>query len=448
MQGTTPRRRATHSVLAAVLVLVTALLLAACGDDDSSGGGTGDGGSASSGPVTITMWHGQGTGPSADKLVELVREFNSTHPDIKVDVTPGATGNETILEKVTAALAGGDPPNIAYSYGSNVASISRSPQVVDLTDTVQEEGWDWEGFYGPYRDSVTIDGRVIAIPGPGDSLAIIYNKALFRRAGIPEPQEGWTWDDYREIAKQLTDKGAGVYGAAFQSGGGLDSTWPFWPMVWQRGGEVLSEDGTTVGWDDGSALGGLEFLRGLAQDGSVYADTSPGYPKMHNLFNNGRVGMYEGDPWQLPTIKEARIDYGVAPLPGVDGEDTTIVGPDAWFVFDGGDDENAAAAEFLKWFTEPTQDARWNGASGNLPSRVASADEQPWLDYVRTTPGLEVFTNGLETGKAVPRFAQYAEMSDALGQAIQEGVVKTDGDLEAAVKAAADKSNSLLATSP
>lgn len=442
MQRTSPRRWLRAAIPATVVVL--ACMLAACGGSSSSNSG----GGRSAGPVTITVWHGQSAGPGTDKLMALVAEFNRTHPGITVNASPGSTGTESILQKVTAALAGGDPPNVAYSFGSNVANISRSPQVVDLTNTVKGAGWGWNGYYPAYRDGVTINGKVVAVPGPGDSLAIIYNKRLFRRAGVPEPRAGWTWDDYRALAKRLTDKGAGVYGAAFQSGGSLDSTWPFWPMVWQRGGEVLSADGKSVGWNDQSGLGGLQFLRGLAQDGSVYADTSPGYPKMLNLFNNGSVAMYEGDPWQLPTIKAARIDYGVAPLPSANGNGTTIVGPDAWFVFRHSAAQDRAAAEFLQWLTAPRQDAEWNAATGNLPSRAASTAQPAWQAYAKATPGLSVFTDGLGSGKVVPRVASYSAISDALGEAIQSAVIKTTGNLEDALHAAADKANSAIATTP
>lgn len=449
MQSTYPKRRALISGLLIAVAVVVMAMLAGCGGSDGESDTGSDTASAETGEkVTITMWHGQEASAGTDELMALVDEFNQMETGVEVDASPGVAGGESILDKTTAALAAGDPPNIAFSFGSNIAQVARSPEVLDLTESVEDPAWDWEGVFPSYRDGVTIDGKVLAVPGPGDSLAIIYNKTLFKEAGVPEPKDGWTWDDYRTIAKELTDPGKGVYGAAFQSGGSLDSSWPFWPQVWQRGGEILAPDNEEeVGWDNDSALGGLEVLRGLNEDQSVYADTSPGYPKMVKLFNNGNVGMFEGDPWMLPGVKEAGIDYGIAPMPAADGNNTTIASPEAWFIFDKGSEQNEATEEFMQWFTAAAQESRWNAASGNLPARQQGAEEPAWQAYEKETPGIEVFTDALGAAKVVPRITAYEAMSEAIGHAIQTAILE-DGDLEEALASAAEEANSALQTGP
>ena len=82
---------------------------------------------------------------------------------------------------MTAALAGGKYPDVVFQFGPNVANLARSPKAVDLTEAVKGEGWDWEDFFPPARDAVTIDGKVRAVPALIDSMAVVYNKKLFRR---------------------------------------------------------------------------------------------------------------------------------------------------------------------------------------------------------------------------------------------------------------------------
>ncbi len=113
--------------------------------------------------------------------------------------------SDNLYQKMTAALAGGKYPDVVYQFGPNVASLARSPKALDLTDAVRDAAWRWDDFYPPAREAVTVDGKIRAIPAVIDSLAVVYNKRLFRAAGIPEPSAGWTWDDYREIA-QKTDR--------------------------------------------------------------------------------------------------------------------------------------------------------------------------------------------------------------------------------------------------
>ena len=189
--------------LTVLLAVAAGALVAACG-----GGG---GGSASSGgKVTIVVWHGQNQ--SAQKVFNtLTAEFNRTHPKIHVDAEVGAPA-DSLLEKVTAALAGGKYPDMAYIFGPNVANLARSPKALDLTATVKQPGWNWSDYDAPARAAVTVDGHVRAVPADIDSLAVVYNKALFKKAGVPFPKAGWTWDDFVATAKRLTNAGQGVFG--------------------------------------------------------------------------------------------------------------------------------------------------------------------------------------------------------------------------------------------
>src|SRR4051794_33729396 len=109
-------------------------VLAGCGGQSGGAGG----------PVTIEMWHGQtDTGRAA--IEALVAEFHRTHPGIRVD-TGGGVLSDAMLQKVTAALASGSYPDIAYIFGSDLASIARSPKVVDLTGTVRSGPTPWDRF--------------------------------------------------------------------------------------------------------------------------------------------------------------------------------------------------------------------------------------------------------------------------------------------------------------
>ena len=104
------------------------------------GGSSGDGGSTSaSGPVTIKFWHGQND-ITQKALERLVAQFNRTHSDVKVDVNSGGVLADEMLTKLTASLAGGTYPDVAYVFGSDLANIARSDKVQDLTDAVRSAG--------------------------------------------------------------------------------------------------------------------------------------------------------------------------------------------------------------------------------------------------------------------------------------------------------------------
>ena len=408
------RRLSKRAVLAATAA--TALVLAACG------GGGGDDSStsakkASSGPVTITFWHGQNQ--IAGKVIKgLVDDFNRTHTDVKVDAQIGADA-DSLQAKMTAALAGGKYPDVVYIFGPNVANLARSPKALDLTEAVKTSAWNWDDFFPAARAAVTIDGKVRAIPALIDSMAVVYNKRVFREAGIPAPKADWSWDDYREIASKLTNKGKGVFGTGWPGVGDEDTVWRLWPMIWDLGGDVLAPGGEQVGYGGQPGLRSLTLLNEMAtQDKSVYIDKTSGSEKMYQVFNSNRMGMVPTGPWELPEIIEAKVDYGVVPMPTFNGKPVTIAGPDTWMLFDNGDDRARAAQEFVQWLTQPAQDARWDVAAGSLPLRHSTAAQDVWKQHVAELEGLSTFVDALGNARVRPVVESYPKISEAVGQSI------------------------------
>ena len=161
--------------------------------------------------------------------------------------------------------------------------------------------------------------------------------------------------------------------------------WRIWPAVWQAGGDIITEDGKVgFGGQPGEQAFGVPDR--LAQDGSVYVDTKPDSDQTYQLFNNGKIGMVVTGPWQLPDFIEAKIDFGVAPLPTFGGEPLTISGPDTWTLFDNGDKRSKAAIEFIQWLNSPEQDAKWVTKAGSLPLRKGTAEQAVWKEYQDEDP--------------------------------------------------------------
>lgn len=408
--------------------------LAGCGRGGSDGVGA-------DGRVTVELWHGQSdTGRKA--IQALVDEFNRTHPAIHVTAGGGGVLSDAMLQKVTAALAAGSYPDVAYIFGSDLANIARSPRVVDLTSALREGPTPWTTYWKPVRDAVTVNGRVRAAPALLDSLAVVCNRALFRAAGVPLPEAGWSWDDFTEVARRLTDPGRGVFGTGWPGTGDEDTVWRLWPMLWDLGGDVVAPDGRRVGFADQGGRA-LRTLAELARDKSVYVDPKPGGEQMYQVFLSGRMAMVPTGPWQLPDIIDAGVDYAVVPLPSYSGHPVTISGPDTWTVFDNGSARSKAAVEFVGWLTRPAQDVRWDASAGSLPLTTTAAERPEWRRHSDRTPGLDVFTDALRTARVRPVHAAYPQISQALGQAVVAVLLGQDTPDRALAKCA-EKSDAAL----
>ncbi|MBT2410536.1 ABC transporter substrate-binding protein [Streptomyces sp. ISL-12] len=417
-----------------------ALLAGAAGAAVSGCGAGTDDGVAADGTVTIEVWHGQAD--TAKKVLHnLVTDFEREHPKIRVDLGGGVL-SDVMLQKVTAALAAGSYPDIAYVFGSDLARVARGPQVVDLTDTVDSGPLPWKNYWAAARDAVTVNGRVRAAPAVLDALAVVCNKRLFREAGVDLPEAGWTWGDFTETARRLTDRAAGRFGTGWPGTGDEDTVWRLWPMIWDLGGDVVDDSGKGIGFAD-SGIRALEVVAGLARDRSVYVDPKPGSEQMYQVFQSGRMGMVVTGPWQLPDIRQAGIDHHVVPLPSFSGRPVTISGPDTWTLFDNGAARSRAARTFVTWLTQPAQDVRWAVGAGSLPLSRRTEAQPAWRRKVEETEGLSVFTEALDSARVRPVHPAYPEVSQALGRAVVS-VLLGRSSPGAALRSCADEADAAL----
>jgi multiple sugar transport system substrate-binding protein len=389
--------------------------------------------------VTITWWTGQTE--TAEKTAEaLGAEYHAAHPNVTVNVSPGAPTTDDLLTKLSAGFTGGSYPDVSYAYGNWAGDLGASGKTQDLTSFVNDPSFAWTEIPEAARQVATADGKVIGIPALVDNLALIYNTRLFDDAGLAYPTDDWSWADFRAAAKKLTNPATKTYGTAYSVSGGEDTTWHLWPLLWQNGGKIL--DGTKPAFNSDAGVAALETLRQIAvDDKSMYLDQTD--EKYAQLFNSGHVGMMLNGPWSLLEIKEANLPYGVVNLPGVNGDHQTVSGPDLWVLFDHGDVNRAGATrDFIKWLTSAATDAKWNLALGNLPLRSSEKDSPEFKTYVQDYPGGQKFFDNLANAKqARPTLPGYEVLSRNVGDGIAkvlQGKATAKEALDEAAKKSAD----------
>jgi multiple sugar transport system substrate-binding protein len=415
-----------------VTALVAVLSLAA-----SCGGGSG---SSSGGRANIVLWHGY-VDTEGKAITAAAARFNATHP--KIHITVQNYGNsDYALQKVLTAIRGGHYPDIVYLYGSWAANVAQTPHAVDLAPMIKSDpSIDWNDFWPAERQAVTVNGKIIGVPALVDNLALVYNKKLFRQAGVPFPTADWTWDDFRAAAKRLTNASAKQFGWAYVNDASEDTVWRFDALLWQAGGDILTPDQKHAAFDSPAGVRAATLLQQMSTvDHSVYLDS--GNQNYVNLFNSGKIAMLFTGPWDLSQFPD--VDYGVQILPGDQNHDT-ISGPDQWVMLDNGDDRRAAAWTFLKWFTSPAQAMNWSLATGDLPIRASQVKQSTYPDYVKKYNGIATFVQNEQNAvKARPVLTDYNEISQAMGQAIQ-AVLLGKAQPQQALAKAADQVNQVLA---
>jgi multiple sugar transport system substrate-binding protein len=395
-------------------------------------------------PVSITWWTGQSA--DAETLLEgLAKDYMGLHKNVTIKVAPGASTTDDLKQKIAAGFVADNYPDLSYAFGSWATELGNSGHTLDISAAVADPAVKWDEIPEAARKTATVDGRVIGVPALVDNLGLLYNKKVFDAAGVSYPTNDWTWDDFRAAAKKLTDPSKNVFGSAYSVSGSEDTTWHFWPLLWQNGGSILSEDQKTATFNSDSGIKALDLLRSMAvDDKSLYLDqTDEKYPQ---LMYDGKVAMIIGGPWLLFDLQQKKVSYGATRLPGTNGDHQTVSGPDVWVAFDHSDDARAkATTDFLLWLTSPEIDAKWNLAYGNLPLRSSEQSSPAFQTWAKDfAPGAQVFFDNLQNAKTPrPTIEGYTELSKYVGEAIAK-VLQGQSDSKTALDDAAAKSADAL----
>jgi multiple sugar transport system substrate-binding protein len=117
------------------------------------------------------------------------------------------------------------------------------------------------GYTAAELSLFTHNGKLYGFPRDNGTEVIFYNKALFRKAGLPYPKDDWTWDDLRSLARTLTVRTGNrvsQYGFAFET-----SWWRLY--MWENGAELFDSlsHPTKVTFDSPAAIQAIQFMGDL-----------------------------------------------------------------------------------------------------------------------------------------------------------------------------------------
>jgi multiple sugar transport system substrate-binding protein len=209
--------------------------------------------------------------------------FEQRHPQIKLNFVSQA-GN---LEKLVTLFAGGTPPDVVFLQLVHLAALAARgiPQPIDGLMS-RDRTFDPKDFQRNMWEAAGYQGKQWGIAREGGPTVLYFNRELFQAAGVPFPQDDWTWERWREAAARLTKAGGEQWGALV----------PGWhPFVWSNGGDILNKDLTACVLDAEPAVEGLQFRQDLTFRYQVAPrpGETGGLNNMQ-LFMQGKAAMFPG----------------------------------------------------------------------------------------------------------------------------------------------------------
>lgn len=248
----------------------------------------------------------------------IVAEFESVNPDIRVTLLYWPGNNYEA--KLQLTMAAGTAPDVIDVQDEPFAAYTKMGQFEDLDPYVRRVAGEYasDRYYPTSLETFRIQGKQYALPWNGGQLMIYYNRALFRKAGLPDPPpRDWTWTEWVEYDRKLTRDEDGD-GRIDQFGTQVNPNYMYslLPWVWMFGGDTIDPSMTYCTLNTPEGLQTLTFLRDLIYRYHV-APRSSEFTGMGGnvMFMTGRVGMVMDGVWALPFMRQTDIDWDVTFVP-------------------------------------------------------------------------------------------------------------------------------------
>ena len=223
----------------------------------------------------------------------------------------------TLLE---AGASGGQMPDVFWMHSNTAQMYMENDLLLNLDDYIAaDDSIDLANYYeGVVKLYNRADnGSQYALPKDHDTIALLYNKALFDKYGVEYPTDDWTWEDLRDAAAKITEAGKAdqVYGFAMNTSNNQDG---WYNIVYDYGAQIITDDhkGTTIGSDEGKAA--MEMLRQILEVAAPQATVAE--TGTENLFKSGKTAMISQGSWMINSFYTAEnaADYAWAMLPYAD----------------------------------------------------------------------------------------------------------------------------------
>ncbi len=416
------------SALLVVVMMVAGLLSACSGGSDN--GNKGNNGGASPAPSAsesgkpagekskVSVWYLWG-GAEGEALEQIIKDFNASQDKYTVE---GLSVPDE--QKIKVAIAGGNGPDLTDSFDWVVPQYAQQGIALPLDDLIARDGYDVSDFIPAALESGRFDGKLYSLPLNANFSIMYYNKKLLAEAGYSEPPK--TSKELYDIALKTTkvngDGSIEVIGfPSYPS-----EAYLFNSLAHGFGSAYLSADAKELTFDNESTKAamqmiydyntqyGVDNIRQLQAAGKWLDPTDP--------FLTGKQAIRFDGPWLSAHIKNMNIDvdYGIAPLPYLDGKPETagggLVSSSIFYIAKTSKNVDGAW-EFMKYLYSPEPLAKFMSLMGNIPATKAAMAQPAMKDMVDSDQIIPLTES--PNLKSIPHFAKRSDFDKALGEELE-----------------------------
>ena len=358
------------------------------------------------GVVEITFWHGMND-VLEDSLVELTDAYNASQERVQVTLQ-NQTGYDAASDKYIQSSPDSRPDMIQFPEYS-LQTFAQSDTFIPIGACIESSGFDTSAFLERAIDAYTFEGVRWAMPFNVSNPVLYYLRPKFEAAGLDPDVAPITLEEMRATSQQLVDTDAATYGWVLDSGTNSGGGW-FLEQWFARAGEPYADNdngrsapATEVLFDSATGVELMTFLQDMIDDGLAVSigDNSSGQDTYLKLIDPAADGaMTIGSSASLGGVLAAiggglapgltAADVGVGPMPGPSPEPGVNLGGASLWIVDGKGDEQAAAAwDYITYLITAEAQSQWASQTGYVPVRSDALDLEPLLSTYEADPRFE-----------------------------------------------------------
>ena len=355
-------------------------------------------GSGSTEAASLTWMTRPDNQAEADVYASISDDITAKGIGLDLTYVAGSSEGSPYQDKLKTDIAAGTAPDVFWLPGTDIADFAKAGLIMNIREEAAKTEHSDADFYAGPMESLTVDPDTGAtspdflwgVPRDVSTFALYMNLDLIQAAGVDDPRElaaagNWDWDAFEATSKAITDLGDGNKGFG---AGGWWANWGY--FVHSAGGGFFNEDRTACALDSDESVAGLEYLKGLYDNGygvPFGEDAEPG-------FKAGQVGMFINGRWATPGAREITdFAWDVVELPtgASEGRNWQFWGA---YVVNAKTENPAAAWKLIQELTSADVQGQISELGANIPSRVSADATEKFLTFSPPANN-QAFLNGI-----------------------------------------------------
>ena len=363
-----------RTILRSAAVLGTvgfaSLLLVACGGKKED---------SSSAKNELTVYVDNGYKSYMEEAAKAFEKESGTKVNIK---TGDALGG---LDKLSLDNQSGKAPDVMMAPYDRVGGLGNDGQLAEVA-------LNKDSKTDKTTESLVTNGcKVYGAPAVIETLVLYYNKDLLQEA----PK---TFGELEELAKDSKYDFAGEDGKNTAFLADWTNFYYAYGLLSGNGGYVFGKNGTDpkdIGLNNQGAIDGIEYAKTwYAKWPKGLQDTKGAANFIQTQFQEGKTAAIIDGPWKASSLKEAKVNYGVATIPTLpNGKAYSAFGGGKAWVIPAGANNPEAAQKFVDFLTTTDQQKAFYDKTNEVPANTEAREYAVGKNDELTTAVVKQFEN-------------------------------------------------------